>query len=583
MDFVEQLKNSVDIVRVVGEYVRLKRVGSGPRWMGLCPFHTEKTPSFSVHQTHQFYKCFGCNAGGDVIRFVMEIERLSFPEALKLLAERHGIPLPKRAEAPDEESRQRAALYQMHEIAERVFREALAGPAGSVAREYLARRQVSPTIAAEFGLGYADRSGQELVRRLQREGFREEHLEASGLVIRRQDGSGFYDRFRHRLMFPIHSESGKVIAFAGRALAKEDEPKYMNSPETPIYTKSRTVYNLHRAKEAIRKADRSVLVEGYMDVIGLHAAGIREVVASCGTALTNWQVRSLKRHSNQVIVNFDPDEAGGSAAERSIQLLLEEAAQVRVLELEGGLDPDEYVKVSGPEAYLRLLEKAPGYFVWLADRAQKRFDLRTSQGQVAALQFLLPAIQRVGDKLERAAIAGEVAGRLGVGPGLVLDHFRKAATERRTGGMKPAPPEVRPVERLLLNAALLNPEVRDEILPKLKPMPEFERFVTKRIFEKVMLLHETQREFGFADLDARLEEADRALAASLVFADELGEETYTLTQARECLAAMERERLAAEAKALRARVKEAEQAGDRDTVIQLTAELARLSRQRVGG
>jgi DNA primase len=582
MDFIEHLKSSVDIVKVVGEYVRLKRAGGGPRWVGLCPFHTEKTPSFSVHQTHQFYKCFGCNAGGDVIRFIMEIERLSFMEAVKLLAERHGIPMPERREPADAESRLRAAILEMHEIAGRLFRDALAAPEGAAAREYLARRGVSPTIAAEFGLGYAERSGQALLRRLQSEGFNEQQLEASGLVLRRQDGSGFYDRFRNRLMFPIHSESGKIIAFAGRALSAEDEPKYLNSPETPVYTKSRVVYNLHRAKDEIRKCGYSVLVEGYMDVIGLHAAGLRPVVASCGTALTNWQVRSLKRHAGEVIVNFDPDEAGGNAAERSIQLLLEESAQVRVLELEGGLDPDEYVKQSGVEVYRQKLERAPGYFVWLADRAQRRFDVRTAQGQVAALQFLLPAIQRVSDRLERAAIANEVAGRLGVAPGLVLDHFRRAAIERKAGAMRPPAQSVRPVEKILLNAALLSPEVRAEVLPRLESMPEFGQFLTRRIFEKLAALHNTQREFTFADLDARLEEADRALAASLVFADELDEEAYTLEQARACLAAMERERWEAEKKALRQRVKEAEQAGDYEAVLRLTGELARLSRQRAG-
>ncbi|MGQ9633487.1 MAG: DNA primase [Bryobacteraceae bacterium] len=582
MDFIEQLKSSVDIVKVAGEYVRLKRAGGGPRWVGLCPFHTEKTPSFSVHQTHQFYKCFGCGAGGDVIRFIMEIERLSFFEAVKLLAERHGIPMPERREAPDAESRLRSAVLRMHEIAGRTFREALEAPAGAGARQYLARRGISLTIAAEFGLGFAERSGQELFRRLQREGFEEQQLEASGLVLRRQDGGGFYDRFRNRLMFPIHSESGKIIAFAGRALSAEDEPKYLNSPETPVYTKSRVVYNLHRAKDEIRKCGYSVLVEGYMDVIGLHAAGIRPVVASCGTALTNWQVRSLRRHASEVIVNFDPDEAGGNATERSIQLLLEESAQVRVLELEGGLDPDEYVKKSGVDVYRQKLERAPGYFIWLADRAQRRFDVRTAQGQVAALQFLLPAIQRVHDKLERAAIANEVAGRLGVTPGLVLDHFQRAATERKAVAMRPPAQPVRPVEKLLLNAALLSPEVRDEVLPQLESMPEFGQFLTRRIFEKLALLHKTQREFTFADLDARLEEADRALAASLVFADELDEDAYNIEQARACLAAIERERREQQRKALRQRVKEAERTGDYEAVLRLTGELARLNREQAG-
>src|SRR5436190_4941633 len=316
MDFVEQVKSSVDIVKVVGEYVRLRKAG-GARYIGLCPFHNEKTPSFGVHPVHQFYKCFGCGEGGDVLKFIMKIDGLSFYEALKLLAERNGIPIPKRQEYSDPETRQRAAIFQMHEIAEQAFREHLHGSAGAEARAYLEKRGVDPEIAEQFGIGYADGTGRFLLRKLQEHSFNAEQLEASGLVGRRDDGT-FYDRFRHRLIFPIHNETGKVIAFGGRALDPGEQAKYLNSPETAIYKKSGVLYNLHRAKEGIRKNDRTLLVEGYMDVIGVWAAGIREVVATCGTALTTAQIKMMKRHSPRIIVNFDPDAAGANAAERSI-------------------------------------------------------------------------------------------------------------------------------------------------------------------------------------------------------------------------------------------------------------------------
>jgi len=338
MDFVEQLKSSVDIVGVVGEYVRLKKSGA-QRYMGLCPFHSEKTPSFTVHVVHQFYKCFSCGAGGDVVKFVMEKEGLSFYEALKLLAERYGIPMPKRSQYADEDSKLRGAIFQMHELAQENFRAQLNGPAGEAARGYLARRGVAPETAEQFGLGYSDRSGRALLRLFEKRSFPAAQLDQAGLVGKRQDGS-MYDRFRNRLMFPIHNESGKIIGFGGRALVAEDEPKYLNSPETPIYKKSYVLYNLHRAKEAIRKDDRVVLVEGYMDVIGVTAAGFPGVVASCGTSLTAQQVQALKRHTRKIVVNFDPDAPGANAAERSIGLLLEEGMQVRIVELDGGLDPD---------------------------------------------------------------------------------------------------------------------------------------------------------------------------------------------------------------------------------------------------
>ncbi|MCS6953551.1 MAG: DNA primase [Bryobacterales bacterium] len=576
MDFVEHLKSSLDIVKVIGEYVRLKRAGSGPRYVGLCPFHTEKTPSFSVHQGHQFYKCFGCGAGGDVIRFVMEIERLSFFEALKLLAERYGIPMPQR-EYSDAETRLRAAVYRMHEIAAQVFRGHLEGPEGAEARRYLESRGVDPGIAAEFGLGLADRSGTDLVRRFEREGFSAEQMDASGLVLRRE-GGGFYDRFRGRLMFPIHSESGKVIAFAGRALSAEDEPKYMNSPETPIYRKSHVLYNLHRAKDAIRRLDRSILVEGYMDVIGLEAAGVRGVVASCGTALTASQVRLLRRHSENVVVNFDPDAAGGAAAERSIQVLLEEGLRVRVLELEDGLDPDEFVRRAGAEAYGDRLTKAPGYFYWLADRARAKYDVRTAEGRAGALRFLLPAVHRVSDRLERAAIASEIAAHLGVETGLLVEHFRKAAVQRSDQPLRQAVEPVRPVEKILLNALLASEEARRELIPQLRGMRQVAHFVTGRIFQALFALAESGQAFSFAALEGRLEERDRELLASVIFADETGEEACSLEQARACVARLAAEERAAQRAALRARVREAERAGDLAEALRLTEELNRLER-----
>ena len=578
MEFVEHLKSSVDIVKVVGEYVRLRKSGAGPRWTGLCPFHTEKTPSFSVHQAHQFYKCFGCGAGGDVIKFVMEIERLSFFEALKLLADRNGIPMPKRAEYSDEETRLRAALFEMHEIAARAFRANLRGASGAAAREYLAKREVSAGEIEEFALGYSDRSGQDLVRRFEREGMTAAQMEASGLVLKRQDGSGFFDRFRNRLMFPIHSESAKVIGFGGRALSAEDEPKYLNSPETPVYRKSQILYNLHRAKEGIRKADLAILVEGYMDVIGLHSAGVREAVATCGTALTSAQVRALKRHSERIVVNFDPDAAGSNAAERSIQILLEEGVRVRVLELEGGMDPDEYVKASGEDAYRAALERSPGYFHWLADRARGRYDMRTPQGRVSALQFLLPAIQRVNDKLERAAIANDIAGYLGVEQGLVLDHFKKSAAGRREQPLAAEAEPVRPVERILLNSLLSNSDIRGEVLAPLREMPEVGQFAAVRIFRSLFALYDQNPGFRFSDLEARLDEQDKRLLSSMVLADETREEDCTLEQAAACLRRLREEGRATEKASLRRRVREAERAGDLSEAMRLAGDLAELEK-----
>jgi DNA primase len=402
-------------------------------------------------------------------------------------------------------------------------------------------------------------------------------MEASGLVGKRDDGS-LYDRFRHRLMFPIHNESGKIIAFGGRALDPGEQAKYLNSPETSIYRKSYVLYNLHRAKEGIRQSDRVVLVEGYMDVIGVFAAGVREVVASCGTALTSQQVQAMKRHSGKIVVNFDPDTAGAKAAERSINMLLDEDMHVRIVELDGGLDPDEYCKQRGAEAYGAKLHSAKNYFYWLADRARTTHDMRTAEGRIAAFQFLLPGIQRLSDKLERLAVVNDVAGYLGVDAGPVLETFRKAAAERREKTVRPPAEPVRAVERILLNLLLVNGEARANLLPRLKRMPAVAQFSTRRIFEALFALDQVDNSVEFSELDSRLEENDRILLASAVLRDEADSETLSLEQGEACLRTLEGSQHQTERLALKARVKEAERDGNLGEALRLSAELTRMDR-----
>ena len=587
MDFVEQLKSSIDIVKVIGEYVRLRRVGSTGRYTGLCPFHQEKTASFNVNQARQFYKCFGCGVGGDVLKFVMEIEGLTFPETLKLLAERNGIQMPKRTEYADAESKLRGVLFDIHVIASNLFQASLRGPQGAEARAYLERRGVSQELIDTFELGFSEASGQALVRRLAQERFTAEQLEASGVVRKREDGSGYFDAFRGRLMFPIHNESGKVIAFGGRAMRDGDQPKYLNSPETPIYKKTSVLYNLHRARDGMRRSTRAVLVEGYMDVIGVYAAGVKEVVASCGTALTNAQVRTIHRHADTVIVNFDPDSAGANAAERAIPLFLEEGMHVRVLALDGGLDPDEYVKQNGADAYRKKLDSAGGYFHWLADRARAKFDMRSADGRMDAFRFLQPAIEKITDPLERAAIANDVAGYLGVEPGLVLERFRKSASERRA----PAPraeshPQIPAVERILLNALISSDEARVEILPRLADVLTTE-FTTREIFATLRNLVDAGPQSLssaalFSAVESRLAGPSQTLLHEIVAADEMGDGSFSLEQARACLRRLELDFKKRQMDELRTSVKTAEREGRVQEAFGFMAELSRLERELRG-
>jgi DNA primase len=524
-----------------------------------------------VHAGHQFYKCFGCGASGDVLKFVMEFEHVSFPEALKLLAERNGIPMPKRAEYADAETHLRSAVFQVQELAQEAFREQLASPAGAEARRYLEKRGVSPEVSAQFGLGYAERSGRALLRLLEKQGFTAEQLENSGLLGRREDGS-FYDRFRNRLMFPIHSESGKVIAFGGRALDPADEAKYLNSAESPIYKKSAVLYNLHRAKEGIRKADRYVLVEGYMDAIGVSAAGVREVVASCGTALTAQQVQTLRRHSDKIVVNFDPDAAGANAAERSINLLLQESMFVRIAELEGGLDPDEYCIRHGGEGYRAKVDKAKDYYYWLEDRVLRKHP-NSLEGKLEGLRkILIPAINQLPDEVSREARAADAAGHLGLDPAVVRKE-RRASVSRRDTKVAPVREPLRPDEKILLNLLVSDAEARQELIPEMEHLAAVEQFATQRIFKALFVLHVGGGTVTYEELHARLEEADRELLASAVLRDETNGSAVTLSLGVECLRSLQRSSLKTQVAALKARVKEAERSGNLREAMRLAEEL----------
>ncbi len=568
MDFVQQLKAQVDIVRVVQDYVRLTK--RGQRYVGLCPFHNEKNPSFTVTPSMQFFYCHGCHEGGDVLSFIMKIEHLSFFEARNSLAERNGIPLPKRSEYADDDTKLRAAVYRMHELAQKEFTSQLASSQGAGAREYLKKRGVSEAGISEFGIGYA---GKSLLRLLESNGFTPTELAASGLVVRREEG-GFYDLFRNRLMFPIHGETGKVIGFGGRALDPDEKSKYINSPETPIYRKKMVLYNLHRARDAARKSGRLILVEGYMDVIGVYNSGIAEVIATCGTALTREQVQTMKRHAPMVTVNFDPDAAGSNAAEKSIQLLLAESVRIGIVQLDGGLDPDEYCRQHGPEAYARCVDKAKSYFYWLADRARAKFDMRSVEGRVDAFQFLLPAVQGLTDKLERVAVANDLASYLNVPSGLVLENFRKRAGDKRDTAVAEQPrlPES---DRILLSVLLTEPESADVLLPGLRQIATLQLSPASRIYSALFGLVDSGAPLSVAGLHERLEEADRKLLAASLFSQNANEQGATLPAAQACLEGWKRRDAAQRVSDVKARIRDAEREGDWDTALALMKTLSR--------
>ena len=464
-DFAQTVKQQADIVKIVEGYIRLRKAGAS-NYSGLCPFHKEKSPSFSVHAVRQFYHCFGCQASGDVFSFVGKIENISFPEAVRIVAQKCGIPLPKREfSSPEQaaESRQRVKLLELHEAATAFFEDQLRGPGGAVARQYLAGRGLTPEGIKAFRIGWAPDSFNALRDRLS--GMADdETLRASGLFSSKEQGDGtlghIYDKFRKRVMFPIANERGRVIAFTGRTLETGEKagPKYFNSPETPLYSKSLVLFNLDKAKTAIRQAEFALLVEGQMDCISVFLRGIQNVIATSGTAFTEQQVALLRRHTTNIVVNFDPDTAGANAAEKSIALLTEEGFTIKIVTLDGGLDPDRFIRERGVEAYTQAVRGARRQSDYLIERARQEFPGASAEQKLKAMNYLLPHIRRMPERLARDQFAGDAAQKLGIDSAVLREELRQAALKRRDH-VEVRAATLTEVERVLLRAlAITDPE-----------------------------------------------------------------------------------------------------------------------------
>ena len=537
--FAERVKQQADIVRVVGEYVRLKK--SGQNFSGLCPFHQEKTPSFNVHPVKQIYHCFGCGVGGDVFKFVMELDKCTFPEAIRTVAEKCGIAIPRpRERSPEErrENQQRSALVEMHREAAAFFARQLHESAeGKVAYAYLEDRGLNREAMVKFGLGFAPSSGDALLRFLKQK-YPEKLLEVSGLLSREQSGR-FFDRFRRRIIFPIANESAKVIAFGGRAMG-DDMPKYLNSPETPIYSKSNVLYHLDRAKEALRQNDFGVLVEGYMDAIAVARAGITNVIASCGTSLAEPQIKLLGRFTRRVVVNYDPDTAGQAATERSLTLLLEKEFDVRVLALPAGSDPDKFLKEQGAEAYKKLLLQAPPYLDYLIGRA-RLMDRTTASGRVMALNFLMPYVQRLPNRLLRSEWATRIASELHVDEPVLREALRRAATERRSE-VKPKAellgPSVKGAERRLIHMLAEADGFREKLANEIVSSGLHRGLETEKIFD--LLIAKAGERSDPATFAEALDERDRRVLFEIFF-ESFSEHTWE--EAESCLGVLRSRRV----------------------------------------
>jgi DNA primase len=572
-EWVDRVRDASDIVRVVSDYVALKP--SGTRFKGLCPFHQEKTPSFSVDPESKLFYCFGCQTGGDLFRFVQQYENVGFTEAVELLASRCGIPLPDdRPKSPEERARERALA--INELAHGFFRRMLQEPAAASCRAYLERRVLGAQTIDALELGFAPPGWDRLLGFLAAKRVRPEEAVMAGLAVRRKDGDGAYDRFRDRLVFPIRSVHGRIVAFGARALEGDVEPKYLNSPETPAYVKGEHLYGLDKAREAIRREGHAIVVEGYMDVAALVQAGFRNTVASLGTAFTPSQAKLIKRFTPRVVVSYDGDAAGSAAAEKSIDLLLGHGLDVRIVDLPGGLDPDDAIRERGSDEYAKLVCAAPGYLDWVLRRELRSRDVDTPEDKVAVVNAVLPHIARLEQAIERVSWAGRLADAVRLDDRSVLEELRRTlrsgGTAIRSGG-EAAIPRVAMAEAQLVMLLLKSEEDRRAVLDALEPEDLEAGSPIGGIVDTVRQLQKEGVPIEHATVFRALtDERHRSLLSSLAFRDESIDEALAV---KGCLDGLKRRRLERERRGLQDAIKRTQDPGEIEQLLARKQELAR--------
>jgi len=583
--FIEDLKRQADIVRIVQDFVTLKKAGAN--WVGRCPFHKETKPSFSVNPAKEIFYCFGCQKGGSVFTFVMEIERVTFPEAIKIVAEKSGVALPKmvddgRFEAHKRESDQ---VIELNQWALAWWQDQLQGKAAGTVREYLKQRGIAEETSQAFKLGFAPDSWEALSTHLRQKGATQEQLEKSGLVVKKDEG-GSYDRFRGRLIFPVFDAQGKPIAFGGRTLDPEGEPKYLNSPETPAYTKGRHLYGLNLTRDEIRRQEFAILVEGYLDLIVPYQFGIRNVVASLGTALTPEQVKLVGRFARKVVVNYDGDRAGVQAAKRAIETILAEDIEVKVLVLPDNADPDDFIRKHGVSEYNRRRGEAQPHIQFVIDQAVRDRNLQNPADKAVAVEETLPFVRAVSGRIQKREYFD-----------IAMDSLRVQKDQRRElwqqvrGGARTDATAVQRVitrrvqatvaEEKLLGLLVASDELRNIILPRLEPS-DYEGLATSAIFQAIAALGKEDKEISFDSLSEAT--ADNSMAAEFLPRLMMNEpaESFdeSLADANSCLNALRLMKLDREIDELSAQIAEADRTGADEERDRLAMKKLELSKQR---
>ena len=583
--FIDDLRRQADIVRVVQDYVSLKKTGAN--WVARCPFHKETKPSFSVNPAKDIFYCFGCQKGGSVFNFVMEIERVTFPEAIKIVAEKTGVPLPKLVDDSRFEARKRDSdqVIELNQWALQWWQDQLESKSAAAIRDYLNERGVSTETRQTFQLGFAPESWDALSTHLRQKGATQEHLERSGLVVKKEEG-GSYDRFRGRLMFPVFDAQGKPIAFGGRTLDPEGEPKYLNSPETSAYVKGRHLFGLNLTRDEIRRQGFAILVEGYLDLIVPYQFGARNLVASLGTALTPEQVKLIGRFARKVVVNYDGDRAGVQAAKRAIETILAEDLEVKVLVLPDDADPDEFIRKHGVIEYQRRRGEAQPHIQFVIDQAVRDRNLHSPADKAAAVEETLPFVRAVRNRIQRSEYFEITMDALRVH----AEQRRELWTRIRSGAstdaasvqdvIKPAA-NVTVAEEKLLGLLMAHEELRKIVLPRLEAL-DTDDLATAPIFRALIKLSDAGSEINFDSLSE--ETTGDSLATDVLprlIMNEVAEPfDESLATAESCLSTLRLMKVDRRIDELRSEAAEAERSGDTERRDRLAAELLDLSKQR---
>ncbi|HEV8484225.1 MAG TPA: DNA primase [Blastocatellia bacterium] len=588
--FTEEVRSQADIVRLVSDYVSLKKTGKN--YTACCPFHSEKTPSFSVNPGKGLYNCFGCGAGGDIFTFVMQIEGCAFPEALRIVAQKSGVAMPVVEESEDHKrvERDRETVLKLNQWAAEFFEAQLmaAGPESESARDYVASRGITEQARRLFRIGYAPNRWDGLIDYLKERGASTDEVERSGLAGLKESG-GLYDRFRGRVIFPIADPQGRIIAFGGRVMG-EGEPKYLNSPETALYTKGRNLFGLGFAKDEIRKLGFAILVEGYLDCIIPYQEGVHNIVGSLGTALTESQVRLLRRYMEkpQIVVNFDPDSAGQAATMRSIEMLLTEGFKVNILRMPTAEDPDEFVRNHGVAAFRALFKKTQPYIDYIIDVSIGAHDTSRPSGKVEAINAILPHLARMRDKVARADYAEQIADRLKVDSRVIREEIKRVATTRQPAmdaKRLRAAQEMTKGEHQLLELLLASAEVRRAIVPNLRD-DDYGELATASIFTAIATIEREGLEPDFQTLSERVEaESERGLLPRLLMSDlawARGQDFDNLfKEATEALASLRRKQLERQLDAIQIEVAEAVREQDADRLLRLYQQKIEIQNRRL--